>query len=336
MSDGIHTPAPGAGDRNDTGTTKGGVFVVSLDFELHWGVRDHLSVAQYRENLLGARRVVPRLLDLFTRYGVHATWATVGALMLDAREELVRRLPPGANWGLSDVGESERDDVFHFAPSLVRLIAETPNQEIATHTFSHHYCLAPGQTADDFRRDLAAAVATAEEKLRRRVVSLVFPRNQVNEAYLPVCAELGIAAYRGTERAWIYRPSRNGALLRRALRLLDAYLDVSGPNVHTPVRTPGRPLDVPSSRFLRPYSPALGFLEPLRIRRITGAMAAAARSGRLFHLWWHPHNFGRNERQNLEVLGRVLDAFADLRRERGMRSLAMGEVAREYVEAHDA
>jgi hypothetical protein len=37
-----------------------GALVISLDFELHWGVRDKRSVASYRENLLGARRAVRR------------------------------------------------------------------------------------------------------------------------------------------------------------------------------------------------------------------------------------------------------------------------------------
>ncbi len=59
-----------------------GTFVISLDFELHWGVRDHRTVADYRENLLGVRRVVPALLSLFSEFGIHATWATVGLPVL--------------------------------------------------------------------------------------------------------------------------------------------------------------------------------------------------------------------------------------------------------------
>ena len=48
-----------------------GAFVLSLDFELHWGVRDHEPVnGPYRPNLLGARVAIPRLLELFTRYEI--------------------------------------------------------------------------------------------------------------------------------------------------------------------------------------------------------------------------------------------------------------------------
>src|SRR5262245_13071649 len=58
-----------------------GALVISLDFELHWGVRDKRPVdGSYRENLLGAREAIPRMLDLFEEFGIAATWATVGFL----------------------------------------------------------------------------------------------------------------------------------------------------------------------------------------------------------------------------------------------------------------
>lgn len=50
-----------------------GLFVISIDFELHWGVRDKLSVGAYRDNLLGVREVIPTLPKLFKKYGIDAT-----------------------------------------------------------------------------------------------------------------------------------------------------------------------------------------------------------------------------------------------------------------------
>jgi peptidoglycan/xylan/chitin deacetylase (PgdA/CDA1 family) len=321
---------------------------VSLDFELYWGVRDHVSVSEYRENLLGARKAVGRMLELFSSYGIHATWATVGFLFFETKAELFRHAParrpayadarrcPYRDLPL--VGEDERSDPFHFAPTLVRLIAATPHQELATHTFSHYYCLEPGQTEAEFADDLRAALSTAEELLGQRLVSLVFPRNHVNHAYLATCAAMGILAYRGAEQAWYSRlgMSRGAALLRRALRLVDAYVDVSGSHTFTPTCSAGVPVDVPASRVLRPYSPALRALEPLRLRRIVSQMTAAARQGKVFHLWWHPHNFGTHQRENLRFLERILVHFSALRREYGMRSLSMAEVARELLGASAA
>src|SRR5271170_964441 len=70
-----------------------GGFVISLDFELHWGVRDHRTVDQYRDNLLGARQAIPAILDLFKRHGIHATWATVGFLFFESLDSLNAGLP---------------------------------------------------------------------------------------------------------------------------------------------------------------------------------------------------------------------------------------------------
>ena len=154
----------------------GGTFVVSLDFELHWGVRDRWSVGDHRARLLGAREAVPAMLELFEAFGIHATWAIVGFLFFEGKRELLDALPsrrpayvdpvlsPYA--GLAAIGASERDDPFHFAPSLIRQIAHTPDQEIGTHTLSHYYCLEPGQGPADFREDVHAAMEITLDALQ--------------------------------------------------------------------------------------------------------------------------------------------------------------------------
>ena len=51
--------------------TTRGAFVISLDFELHWGVRDRLgSKDSYGNSLLGARKAIPRMLDLFREFEI--------------------------------------------------------------------------------------------------------------------------------------------------------------------------------------------------------------------------------------------------------------------------
>ena len=92
-------------------------------------------------------------------------------------------------------------------------------------------------------------------------------------------------------------------------------------------------MDVPASRYLRPWAPALRALEPLRLRRITAEMTHAARHGRVFHLWWHPHDFGAHTAENLAVLRRILSCFATLRERWGMESLTMAEAAERSLSA---
>jgi hypothetical protein len=57
-------------------------------------------------------------------------------------------------------------------------------------------------------------------------------------------------------------------------------------------------------------------------------MTSAARTGRSFHLWWHPHNFGANLAENLAVLEAVLKHHAHLRDTYGVQPATMAEVAR--------
>ncbi|MBM3820953.1 MAG: polysaccharide deacetylase [Acidimicrobiia bacterium] len=320
-----------------------GVFTISLDFELHWGVRDGRSLASYRENLLKVHDVVPRLLALFEQYEVHCTWATVGFLFFDSVDDLKRSLParrPAYVNGALDpyraldtIGPTADGDPLHFAPRLIRAIQATPHQEVGTHTFSHYYCLEPGQTLDTFRDDLQAAIDVAR-RTGIELTSLVFPRNQFNDRYLDVLAELGLTAYRGNARSWLYAARTQGeeTLLRRGCRLLDNYVRVSGFQVHRPADLNGGGLvDIPASRFLRPYQPTLAAFEPLRLRRIRDELTHAARTGGLYHLWWHPHNFGSHTEENFAFLRRVLDHYTALRARDGMISLNMGELARDVT-----
>lgn len=323
-------------------TASPGTLVISLDFELHWGVCDHLTVDDYRANLLGVRQAIPAMLALFAERSIHATWATVGFLFFDRRAALVAGLPSErptyAAAGLSSyewltaLGEDEDADPFHFGRSLLERIQRTPHQEIATHTFSHYYCLERGQTPAQFRADLRAARAAAET-LGVSLSSIVFPRNQVAREYLDVCVELGIRAYRGNERSWLHRPTTRDdrGLVRRAVRLADAYVNLSGHHSSRATVVAPNLVDIPASRFLRPYSPRLRRLDELKLRRITRSMTHAARRGLPYHLWWHPHNFGVHLAENLGMLRAILDHFSGLSAQYGMRSLTMSELAVERM-----
>lgn len=318
-----------------------GALVISLDFEIHWGVRDLTRVdGPYRANLEGVWEVVPRLLETFQEFDVAATWATVGLLFADSREQAHAHTPalkPSYRDETLDpyrehLGQSEDDDPFHYAPSLIEKVRRSPRQEIGTHTFSHYYCLEPGQDGASFEQDLNSAISIAREK-DLQLKSLVFPRNQYNPDYDQILCDAGITCYRGNQRTWAYRPgstAESNKPAKKLGRLADHYVKVAG--YHTTrwdeVLQPDRPLcDVPASFYLRPFSPRLKKLDPLRLRRIEQAMRHAATRGELFHLWWHPHNFGIFIDENLAFLRKVLTAYRQLRQAHGMRSLSMGEVA---------
>lgn len=315
------------------------VLVISLDFELYWGVRDRRSVEAYGSHVSGVRLAVPRMLDLFRRYEVHATWATVGMVLLRDVDDLRAHAPtqrPGYRLGaLCPYAYVEREGLrpdLHFAPDLVERVLATPGQELATHTFSHFYCIEEPRSLPAFRADLEAARRVTRERFGVEARSLVFPRNQYTAAHLRVAKELGIEAYRGTPQSWMYAPraTEDESLLRRAVRLLDACAPVAADlTFPLPVADPSAvvPVNVVASRFLRPFSRRSRLLAPLQLRRIRGEMRRAASRGRAYHLWWHPHNFGVHTEENMRVLGVLLDEFAALRQSHAMESRNMIEVA---------
>ncbi len=320
-----------------------GMFIVSLDFELYWGVHDHVRLPEYAANLQGVHTVVPKILSLFEQYGIHATWATVGFLFLDSLRALQDHVPtiqpaytdPTLNPYTKLAMLASIDPQLLFASQLIERILAVPHQEIGTHTFSHYYCLEAEQCSAAFCTDLAMAITVAR-KQNLVLESMVFPRNQINQSDLTSCFEYGIRTYRGTEQHWMYRsrPAQQQTLFIRFWRLLDAYFNLTSHHCSTPAAIAAhKPYNIPASRFLRPYNPHLEWLEPFRLRRITSSMAYAARHGKVFHLWWHPHNFGIHQNKNLAVLRHILEHYTTLQQAYGFQSRHMAEVAN-YIERH--
>lgn len=324
-----------------------GKFVISLDFELFWGVRDKKTIEDYGANILGVRQAIPAMLTLFDKYEVKSTFSTVGFLFAPNRDVLLRNLPDlkpsysDANLSpykeVETVGFDENDDPYHFGFSLLKQVMNNKNHEVGTHTFCHYYCVEPGQSAEEFRHDLLAAQQIAALN-GIAVKSLVFPRNQFNEEYLAVCKESGIESYRGNPTSWLYEPrSKNDeSLIRRAWRFADTYINLTGHHCYTKSHVENSLIyNIAGSRFLRPYSHKLSFLDSLRLRRIKKAMLHAARNKQLFHLWWHPHNFGANLTQNINFLGKILQYYQELHNKYHFNSVTMTGLVDEMKKSHE-
>lgn len=310
--------------------------VVSLDLELMWGMRDIATVHQYGANVLGVRKAIPGMLAEFDRAGIRATWATVGMVFARSKEELLHYAPENrpkyVNEKLSsysyihEVGRSEREDPYYLGGSLVDLISQCPGQEIGSHTFSHYYCREPGQTVGQFDADIESAIRIANDR-GIELTSFVFPRNQWTSETLGILRSRGFHTYRGNEPVWLYRSGSapGQSLGRRAARLVDSYVNISGRHAYPPPMPENGLANVAASRFLRPYSNRLQSLDGLRLARIVNAMKYAARNGLVYHLWWHPHNFGVDLDRNIEFLRSVLSFYSEMKSEYGMKSMCMGD-----------
>lgn len=331
-------------DSPDKANKRTCALIISLDIELYWGMRDRIPLSVCTERLLGARAVIPKLLTRFRERDIHATWAAVGFLFFENKRDLQANLPSilptydnsalSPYSYLAGIGENESLDPFHYGHSLLRRIQDTRGQEIGTHTFSHYYCLESGQTTEQFAADLVAA-RHAANRLGIDVKSLVFPRNQFSVEACQVSKSQGLIVVRGNQRGWAYDRTalRHQTLTRRAFKFVDSCVNLSGHHdlLYQNTLKPYVPLNAHASSFLRPYRQRFAFLAPLQLKRVIDSMTHAAKTGTSFHLWWHPHNFGVDQEQNLAILDAILTVYQELRNRYGMRSLTMGEWAREQL-----
>ena len=316
-----------------------GILIISLDLEEYWGFKDKISIRDFKKRFNGGSLVIPHILNLFKIYGIHATWATTGCLFFDNYYDLINNLPElkpkYLDKKLSDYLYFNNNDIndidqsLLFMPQQILSISKEPHQEIGTHTFSHYYCLEPGQTKEQFKADIQAAKKIAK-KYDIQIKSIVFPRNQINIDYLKVCSELGINSYRGNQDKWIYKrlskTSTNNIFFKR-LYLLDDYFNIFGfDNFKYNEIGKNIPINIRSSRCLRKYQNNFKTLEYIRLNSIKRDLTRAARDNLIYHLYWHPHDFGKNIEPNIIFLNNILIHYQELNLKYGMKSFNFNEL----------
>lgn len=321
-----------------------GIFVISLDFEMMWGAKDWSTPENYgKSNVAQVPQVIDKLLKLFLKYGVHATFATVGFIFCCDKEDLLSNLPikkPSyEDSNLSPYSDNYIENIskeyenLYFAPELIRKISNTEGMEIATHTACHYNCTAQGQTPEEFDADLKAAKEIGKRG-NVNIRSIIFPRNEVVDAYLKVCRDNGVLIYRGNAKKYFGHARDHFEVIRyRICRFLDNYVPLDKYTTY-PVSEvkAGEMYNVRASRFLRPYSSYLSLFDGLRLLRMKLEMEKAAKNGEIYHIWWHPHNFGSNIDENFKFLEKLLEHYTYCRNKYGMMSMNMQEIVKEAID----
>lgn len=315
-----------------------GAFVISLDFELLWGLLDLENPMKYEKAIDGGRKAVYQMLELFQSYNIHATWGIVGLMTRNSIEECMAHQPNvlpcytqpqmSAYTHLSQL--SNYSPKLLFASDIIKHIAMIPFQEIGSHTYSHYYCLEDGQNRDSFRSELNMA-RNVTCQYNKGLRSIILPRNQFNPLYADILKESGFKNYRGTEKTWFYTAcdrKRQKSIIRRSARILDNYLNIAGYHCYdySEVKDVYGLNNLRSSRYFRPYSERLSFLEPLRMRRIKNQVKYAAINNKIFHMWWHPYSIGNHTAENISILEEIMLYYQDMHKRYNMNSYNMGEL----------
>ena len=109
---------------------------------------------------------------------------------------------------------------------------------------------------------------------------------------------------------------------------MDSYFNLTGNNIYDIKKIEKKiPHNIPSSYFLRPVKSGKSLLKLFKLWRIKGQMTQAAKKDKVFHIWWHPHNFGNDIQANLSFLKEIISHFNFLKERYNMESLNMSEVS---------
>jgi len=312
-----------------------GVFTLSLDFELLWGTVDLFGPERFRRACEVEREiVVDRLLGMLEEFEIPATWCILGHLLLAecrrsggrAHPEIVR--PRHAwvrgDWLQHDPCSDEARAPLFYGRSLVEKVrtCRVP-QEIGSHSFSHAIFSDPGCSREAAASELQASVEAAKD-LGLTLRSFAFPRNGVG--HLDLLPQFGFTSYRGPAPRWYERREPLTGLHR--LAHLWSVLAASTPPVVVPEPAGEGLVNVPASMI---YFPMHGLRRHIpvsrRVRRARRGLAAAARAGRVFHLWFHPTNLADEPEAMFRGLRDIFSVASELRRQGRLSVETMGAVA---------
>jgi peptidoglycan/xylan/chitin deacetylase (PgdA/CDA1 family) len=309
-----------------------GTFVLSLDTEVAWGTFTWGGTEYYRRHFDGYRENVSRFIDMMDKYGIAATWAFVGHLMLDRCDGHHPEAPApkfswyGREWYDHDPGTDAASAPWWYAPDVLeRVLAMKTPQEIGTHTFSHVFLNDPEVTPAMARAQIEAAAAVGR-KHGLFIESLVFPRDGV--AHLDQYADLGITSYRGAEEIGYMALPRPA---RRAAGLADHIVGGTPPVYRwDALETRHGLLNIPGSTFALAYDRYHRYVPTAsRIAKFRRGLDAAHRQDAIFHLAFHPFHLGSSEKM-FALFDRCFRLAADAREAGRLEILTMRDVRRRH------
>jgi hypothetical protein len=309
-----------------------GLFI-SLDFELFWGRHSNVEITQdlirYYEQV---HVIVPKIIDLFEKYKISCTWATVGLLAIDSIEEFNEYKPhiistneyryPSNLERFINIYKTGKQGKWINASSLIVDISNTPLQEIGCHTFSHIFCNEKGINNQIISNDLIAFKRLFNEKFKINTQSLVFPYNQV-----PNLEELKLdfKYIRNSSHHPCYRNAsinEYNKTYNRLFRYIDRYISLSDSFHFSPVKK-GNYYLIHESRFLS-INPKI--MQYSFYKSVFNEMTFAAQNNLSYHLWWHPHNFCKNINASFSLLESILKHYRNLNDKYNFQSLKMSDV----------
>jgi len=269
-----------------------GTFCISLDTELLWGRRD-VGYEKFIKRARAVRSVIKKLLVIFDRYNIHATWAIVGSLFLPTRKHI-------------------GSDSLWRGIDIVKEIRKHKNQEIACHSFTHpEFTKITHKQAEEEIQQCVYIAKTNNISLK----SFVFPRNLI--AHLDVLKKYKFDAYRGPEG-----PKNKITQMIDYLLLVPHSSKIS--KTDSLLNIPGTMYYL-STRGFRKYIP-----RQVRVNKAINGINRAIKNGEIFHLWFHPIDLADNPKDLLQGIEEIAAHINQKEKEGLIESLNMREISLDH------
>lgn len=305
--------------------------VISLDLELSWGSFDLGFDEELRKMARWTHDIgVPNLLGHFTRNGLSASWAVVGAMMRPSLPDISTlpevRYPHFPKPWFSYVPKqgSELTHPEWFGATLVEMIKRAkPEQEIGFHSFSHVPFGWQGMTRERAIAEYRYCAQVARE-LGISATSFVFPRNLV--AYLRDLRDAGFDCFRDVD----VLPLRFASRTLTSLAMIWADFIGLSPRLIEPSFKEGL-VSIPGSLMIRYAAGWRRYIpDSSRLRRLRKGLERVRENGGVFHVWFHPENLYAEWPRLENVVTRFLEELGASVRNGDVRCLTMGQLASEF------
>ena len=279
--------------KNEKKCDEKGTFCISLDTEFLWSRK--YAIKKFTPRVKKERRIILKLLKIFKRYKIPATWAIVGKLFYKPTKH-------------------KRESYLWKGLDIVEKIQSTPRQEIGCHSFSHK--VFTEISVKEAESEVKQCINLAQ-KNNIKLNSFVFPKNEI--AHVDILKKNNFVCYRGK--------SKNQSKISQLVNVLIPLGNSSQITIKNGMINIPATMYYPSSRGIKKIIP-----NKLIVFKIKLGINKAIRKGELFHLWFHPTDLTENTDKLLMGLEKVL-LFADKKRtEKLLEIKTMEEIASNFTQ----
>jgi len=293
--------------------------MISLDLELLWGLKHRISspTDAYLANIENVPIVMDKLISVFEDYKILACVGAVSAINFSNSNDLCEFLDSSGKAGeiLSkefDIFEGEKlfgQDMF-YNPKLITRLEKSDFIRMGSHSFIH-YNFSGGNNAE--------LLAMAEIELSGKFLSevkynwdkfYIFPRNSYNKLLVEKLHHCGFEAYRGVANNFLYNNSLSNNYWKRGLRLVDGSFKIAEPSRMPKQSCNSKIFNDCATFFLRPVK-SNSYFANMQLKRLISHVDYCASNEIIPHLWWHPHNFGKDIDSNVSQLVKFFDIIKE-------------------------